>query len=411
MTKLPIIDEFTDPTEVRRSAHLMLACVLTLLTLGAVMVFSAAGVKRAERTEARQSAFAASPAPASLDELQRASLKPLASHLCKVLLGLGLLFAAARMDYRRWVTWSRGFYFLTVVLLILVLVPGIGAEINGARRWFRPGFLPFALQPSEIAKLAVIVYLAAWFSRTPDLSSSFRHGFLPGVLAVSLPASLILIETDVGTFLLVSMLGFSLMMLAGAKVLHFVLLGSAAIPLLVYFIWQRLPYVVDRFTGFQDPSPTSQVGIALSAMSAGGLTGVGLGAGRSKLFYLAEAENDFILSVVGEELGFLGSTLVVALFAVLFWSGARILLGVRNRFGFFLVAGVLITIVTQTLINLAVATASVPVKGMPLPFVSAGGSSLTILCLGVGMILSVARNPDRPSVQLGEAVEPPGAMA
>ena len=322
-------------------------------------------------------------------------LKPLVGHFAKIGLGLALLIAAACIDYRRWMQWSTGLYLLALLALSLVLVPGIGSRVNGARRWFQFDALPFAVQPSEFAKLAVILGVATYVTRTSNIGKSFGKTFLPAALLILVPASLILVETDLGTFLLVSMMGFVLLQLAGMKLQHLLWLSFCALPMLVYLVIEKLDYVVARFTGYGDPDPSSQVGFGLSALSAGGVTGVGLGGGRTKLFFLAEAENDFILSVVGEELGFIGTTAVVLLFTTLLWSGGRILLGIHDRFGFFVVAGVLLTIATQALINLAVATGCVPVKGMPLPFVSAGGSSLTALCLAVGIVISVARHSAR----------------
>jgi len=184
------------------------------------------------------------------------------------------------------------------------------------------------------------------------------------------------------------------------------------LPLAITFLAlnPKTSYVFDRLGAFVGhPSATAaassggaqQADFAASALQVGGLTGVGLGAGRHKLFFLAEADNDFILSVVGEELGYVGTTVVLLLFALLLWSGRRVLLGVRHRFGFLVVAGVLTTIAMQALMNLFVAVGWAPVKGIPLPFVSSGGSSLAVLCLGVGLVLSIARHPDLDAPELG----------
>jgi cell division protein FtsW len=338
---------------------------------------------------------------------------PLFSHLKKVGVGLALMFVAARLDLRRILSLSRKFYVVALLLLALVLVPRIGLEVNGSKRWMATGpILGFALQPSELAKLALIVFLAAYIARTPDLGQSFRRSFLPAAGAILVPGALILLETDFGTFVLLATLGFLLLLLAGARVRHLVLLAILCGGPALAFLWvnPRTQYIFDRIGSFfahharDVPVATAQlqqIDYAESALRVGGVAGVGLGAGRHKLFFLSESENDFILSVVGEELGLIGTTIVLFLFALLLWSGRRVLLGVRHRFGFFVTAGVLITIAMQALMNVFVAVRWAPVKGIPLPFVSSGGSSLAVLCLGIGLVLSVARHSDLDSPELG----------
>jgi cell division protein FtsW len=395
-TTIALEERTTEPDELRRSSFLLLSCVLTLLALGVVMVFSAAAVETAESPRA----------PGS-------PLSPLVSHAVKVAVGLALMIGAACLDLRRIVRLGVPFYGLTVLLLVLVLLPGVGMTVNGSHRWLRTQqLLGFALQPSEFAKLALVVSLAAFCARTPDLGASFTRTFLPAAALILLPALLVLVETDFGTFLLLTVLGFLLLLLAGAKVRHLAALAALALPAAIAFLWFRsdTQYVFDRLSRFagrhhESASAAShglqQIDFAESAIRVGGLTGVGLGAGRHKLFFLPESENDFILAVIGEELGFVGTTIVVVLFALLLWSGRRLLLGVRHRFGFFVVAGVLVTIAMQALMNLFVAIRWAPVKGIPLPFVSSGGSSLTMLCLGVGLVIAVARQPDAEEPELG----------
>jgi cell division protein FtsW len=391
-----IEESFTEPDELKRSSVTLLACVLILLALGTVMVWSASAVAAAEGHSGAS------------------SWSPLFSHLKKVAVGLSLMFVAARLDLRRILKLAWPFYIGALLLLALVLVPKIGIEVNGSKRWMATNALiGFALQPSEVIKLALIVFLSAYIARTPDVGASFRRSFLPGAFAILVPGALILMETDFGTFVLVATLGFLLLLLAGARVRHLVLLailgGGPALGFLM--VSSKTQYIRDRVGAFldhhvrnvpQNKAQLEQIDFAESALKVGGLSGVGLGAGRHKLFFLTESENDFILSVVGEELGFVGTTVVVFLFALLLWSGRRVLLGVRHRFGFFLTAGVLITIAMQALMNVFVAVRWAPVKGIPLPFVSSGGSSLAVLCLGVGLILSVARQGHLGEQELAE---------
>ena len=391
----------TDRAELDRSAFLFLGSVLTLLALGVVMVYSAAGVEAATGRHGDGS-----------------TLRPFVSHAIKVAVGVVLMLGAARLDPRTLVRFAKPAYLVAVVLLALVLVPGIGVESNGSRRWLNTQrFLGFGLQPSELAKLALVVMLAAWAAKVGDVGASFRRTFLPGAALVLLPAALILLETDFGTCLLLSALGFLLLLLAGASVHHLGLLVALGIPLVALFLWinpgthyifRRIDAFADAWSGGGGDAATAgatQVAYAQEALRIGGLTGVGLGAGRHKLFFLAEADNDFILSVVGEELGYVGTTIVLLLFALLLWSGRRVLLGVRHRFGFLVIAGVLTTIAMQALMNLFVAVRWAPVKGIPLPFVSSGGSSLAVLCLGIGLVLSIARHPDLDAQELGPTQE------
>jgi cell division protein FtsW len=398
---LPAAERFTEPAELRRSAFLLLSCVLVLLAFGIVMVWSAAAIESAEGRPGSGS-----------------PLKPLFVHGVKVAVGLALMACAARLDLRRLARLATPFYVGSLVLLALVLVPGIGHESHGSRRWFPPALLGgFAFQPSELAKLALIVHLAARVARVEDFGASFRRSFLPAAFAVLLPGALILLETDFGTFVLLTVLGFLLLLIGGASVLQLGLLALLTVPPALGFLAlsPRTSYVFDRLLAFVGRAPETaavaggglqQIDFAESALRVGGLTGVGLGAGRHKLFFLAESDNDFILSVIGEELGFVGTTAVLLLFALLLWSGRRILLGVRHRFGFLIVAGVLVTIAMQALMNLFVAVRLAPVKGIPLPFVSSGGSSLAVLCLGVGLVLAVARQADADAPELSPEPKP-----
>jgi cell division protein FtsW len=388
--------EIVTRTEFDRSRFLLLASVLTLLSIGVVMVFSASAV------EASGAGAGGSP------------LRPLFTHGAKALLGVVLLFLASRADPALIVRLARPAWWVSIVLLVLVLVPGIGVLNNGSRRWMNTEpLIGFALQPSEVAKLALVVSLAAWVAQVKDIGADFRRTFLPGVGRVLVPAGLILLETDFGTSLLLAALGFLLLMLAGARIHHLGLLAVTGLPLALLFLWvnPRTDYIFRRLGAFADHHfgeaaaattglPT-QIDFAESAMRVGGLTGVGLGAGRHKLFFLAEGENDFILAVIGEELGFLGTVSVLLLLALLLWSGRRLLLCMRHRFGFIVAAGVLITIAIQALMNVFVAVRWAPVKGIPLPFVSSGGSSLTVLCLGIGLLLACARHADSQDPRLG----------
>lgn len=382
----------TPAAELDRSAFLMLASVLTLLALGVVMVFSAAAVESAHDG-------------GSL-------LRPLVAHGAKVALGVLLLALVAAQPPQRLARLARPAYFVALALLALVLVPGIGVLANGSRRWMATQrWLGFALQPSELAKLALVLALAAHVAKVRDLGAGFVRSFLPAAAMVLAPVALILLETDFGTALLLGVLGFLLLILAGARRRHVGLLGLLTVPPAAAFLWLNpdTSYVFRRLADFfagasgaaAGAAGATQVDFAEAALRVGGLTGVGIGAGRHKLHFLPEVENDFILAHIGEEIGFVGTGSVLLLFALLLWSGRRVLLGMRHRFGFFAASGVLITIGVQALMNMFVAVRWAPVKGIPLPFVSSGGSSLAVLCLGVGVVLSCARHARAGDALLG----------
>ena len=314
--------------------------------------------------------------------------------------GLGVIgmFAAMRVDPRRLKRVAGPFVVVSIVLLAVLFIPGVAPTIKGARRWIR--IAGFSFQPSEMAKLALILWLATHLGRNAMRMEDWKRGTLPAVVPLALTAFLILIEPDFGTALFIGAVGLAMTLVGGVPVRRLVLLGIYALPAIAWQVDKRWDVFMTRIAavggGEGEGAAAYQVQQSLVALGSGGWFGRGLGAGHQKLFFLPEARTDFILPVVGEELGFLGTSIVMLLFAALVGCGLRVALGAarRDRFGFLLTFGLVFWIGLQAAGNVAVVTASVPTKGIALPFISLGGSSLVVLCIAVGLVYSVARHVD-----------------
>ena len=310
------------------------------------------------------------------------------------LLGSVGMLVAVRVDYRRLERFVLPALVLAGVLLVLVLIPPIGQAINGTRRWIRLG--PVSFQPAELAKVALVFYLAAFVARRQEEVADVRRGILPPLLVAGSFAALVLVQPDLGNCLTLVALTFGLLYLAGSPVRYLAWAMAPALPLLVLAIYAA-PYRLRRVTAFWDPwaDPRGsgfQIIQSWLAFGNGGLVGQGIGASRQKLFYLPESHTDFIFAVVGEELGFIGAAAFVALFAVLVWRGLRVGLRTSEPFGAYLALGITLLIATQTLVNLGVVTGLLPTKGLPLPFISFGGSALSMTMLSTGVLLNISQH-------------------
>jgi cell division protein FtsW len=350
-------------------ADALLSCVILLLTVGTVMVASASFFHRS--VEGDPYFF-----------LRRQALWLPIAILSGVL--------AARLDYR---ALARGYWLFllaAVGLLCLVFIPGVGMELNGARRWIHAGSMQF--QPSELGKLAAIVFIAGFLANDPGRARLFWKGFVPLAGGLFLLLGLILVEPDFGTSLFVFLLSGSVMMIAGMRKRFAVLSGLLAAPPVAAFMFLRWEQIRPRLLGFVEPERIYQVKQSLIALGAGGLEGSGLGAGAQKLKFLPEPQTDFIFAVIGEELGLLGSIGVILLFVGLLWSGAVIARRARDYFGFLVASGIVISLALQAAINIAVVTATGPTKGIPLPFITFGGSGLVMTLIQVGFLVSVSRS-------------------
>lgn len=320
------------------------------------------------------------------------------------LLGLAVLWAVMAVDYRRWRAWVAPLLGLSVVLLVLVLLPAFGQEINGTRRWFRWG--PVSFQPTELAKLALVLYLADFLSRRQVAIAGFWRGFLPPLVVTGVLAGLILRQPDLGSSVALVAVVFCMLYVAGARLGHIALCGAAAVPVVVLAV-AGASYRVRRVFAFVDPwaDPRGsgfQIIQSYLALGGGGLGGRGLGESKQKLFYLPEPHTDFIFAIVGEELGFVGAVLTVALFGLLLWRGIRIGLRVADPFGALTAIGITAMLATQALVNLGVVVGLLPTKGLPLPFVSFGGSSLLVAMASVGLLLNISLHQSPVSPMAGD---------
>lgn len=316
-------------------------------------------------------------------------------HLLWIGVGSGLLIIMANVDYHHLQKFSIPILVISVILLLLVLVPGIGTVTNGARRWIRLSSV-FGIQPSEFAKLAMIIYISNHIAKNYDHMFEFLYGFIIPISVVTLISGLIVIEPDFGTAAFIALLSFIMLIVGGTRIVFISFMVIAAVPFLHKMLLE-VSYRKDRLMAFwnpwEDPSGTGYHVIqSWIALGSGGLTGLGIGSSKQKLFFLPESSSDFIFTIIGEEFGFLGVIVVIGLFMLLIWQGLKVVHSAKDVFGFFLGLGITIMFGLQAIINIAVVSGMLPTKGIPLPFVSSGGSSLLFSMVGVGILINVARH-------------------
>lgn len=313
-------------------------------------------------------------------------------HVVFAMIGTCLLLIASKVDYHKLHKLTYPAMFVTFVLLILVMVPGLGREAGGARRWLAVG--GFSFQPSEIAKFTLTLFIARSMVKRADKIRDFAYGYLPNLIVLGIFFTLILLQPDFGTAMILSIVTFTMLFVAGVRKKFLFFSVVAVLPFLVSAVLSH-EYRKRRILAFLDPwaDPTDtgfQVVQSFLAFGRGGLFGLGLGDSRQKLFYLPEAHTDFIFSVIGEELGFVGTLGIVILFGLLIWRGFSTALRARDLFGTHLATGITLLIGVQALINMGVTVGLLPTKGLTLPLISLGGSSLlvTMACLGVLLNIS-----------------------
>ncbi|MDR0967178.1 MAG: putative lipid II flippase FtsW [Myxococcales bacterium] len=353
--------------------QVLLYAVLALCALGLVMLYSASSVVAATSPRYANSAYF----------LER--------QIAATVIGLFGLVAMLKVRY---LTLRRWAYPILVVILVLLVAVLFSDPRGGARRWLN---LPvFALQPGELAKLSVAIYLAHSLAKKRDKVKSFSVGFLPHCCVTGLIALLILVQPDFGSAVALAVILFSMLFAAGTRLSY--LLGSvlAVLPIAIWQVTSRT-YRMDRIRAFLDPwtyrkEEGYQITESLLAIGSGGVSGLGLGEGRHKLFYLPEAHTDFIFSIIGEELGLIGTIAVISLFAIIVWRGLRIALNAADAFGAYLALGLTVLLAFQSIGNMAVTMSLMPTKGMTLPFISYGGSSLVVNLLAVGILLSISES-------------------
>ncbi|TKJ31155.1 MAG: putative lipid II flippase FtsW [Chloroflexi bacterium B3_Chlor] len=312
-------------------------------------------------------------------------------------MGLDIMALMMRAEYHKWQKFSIVFMLLTLLLLVYVLL--VGPQVHGARR----RILGDSIQPSEICKLAMVLYIAHWLSSKGEKLKQVTYGLVPFAILIGIIAGLIILEPDFGTTILIVATAGSMFFIAGADLIQLVIsamVGSSTLLLIIAnyeYAWNRLvAFSQDPFSALQNPfnntlaQDTYQVMHTLVTLGSGGITGVGLGTGQQKGL-LPAAESDAIFAVLGEELGLIGCLTVLSLFAALAYRGFKIALRAEDSFGFILASGITIWLTFQALINIAVVTDTLPFTGLPLPFISLGGSSLVISMMGVGVLLSISR--------------------
>jgi cell division protein FtsW len=312
---------------------------------------------------------------------------------------LGVLgFAVAqRVDYRQWRRVVRPMLFATAALLLFVLVPHVGIQVAGSRRWLGIGAWRF--QPSEIAKLALVLFAADVLTRREHDLDDWRLVLRPVLLVLGGFGALVCLEPDLDSTVLLGVMVGALLVVGGIRLRHLVVVGGAGITLAAVLAISE-PYrrarVMTLFNPTADASNTGyQILQSLIAFGTGGIDGVGLGAGRAKWLFLPNAHTDFIFAVIGEELGLIGSLLVLGLFFAFAVLGTRAALHARDRFGMLLAAGITVWVVVQAIVNIGGVVGLLPVSGIPLPFVSFGGSSLVFTMTAAGILANVARHPRR----------------
>lgn len=352
--------------------YTFLAVVIMLLAYGLIMVFSASSASAHYRMDD------------TFYYIKRQALW--------AVIGLAFMYGISKIPYKVYYKFALPAIGLAVVLLLLVLTP-LGIEINGAKRWL--GFSILTFQPSEYAKFALIIFLAKSLADNSDMLKKFWGGFVIYLVVIGIIAGLVLLEPHMSGAMVIAGAGAVILFAAGAKITHFLCL----LPVVVVAVAGMIivaPYRMQRFLTFLDPFSDMlgsgfQVVQSLYAIGSGGLFGLGLGQSRQKFLYLPEPQNDFIFSIICEELGFFGALLVVILFAVLIWKGIQIAMHAPDAFSSLLVTGIVALIGIQVILNIAVVTSSMPATGIPLPFFSYGGTSLFIMLCGMGIILNITR--------------------
>lgn len=351
------------------------AAVILLLSLGTIMVFSSSYYF-------------------SVKEVGN-SFSIIKPQLLYMLISIIVLAVTMNFDYHKWGKISPILLMGSIGLLILVLIPGVGQVRNGAQRWLGVGTKTF--QPSELAKLSLIMFMSFSLSKRRDVLKSFTKGLLPYLILIVFICGLVVIEPHLSGTIIIAMTGFIILFCAGAKISHFVAL---AIPVVVAVVGAVLvaPYRFDRVKAWLDPfnieykmNESWQIVNSLLAIGSGGIFGRGLGKSMQKYLYIPEPYNDYIFSVLAEELGFLGSAVVLILFLVFIWRGIKVAMNAPDVFGSLMAIGITSLIGVQALFNVAVVTNSIPSTGISLPFFSAGGTSLIFLMFGVGILLNISR--------------------
>lgn len=357
----------------------LLIVVLMLVALGLVMVLSASS-------------------PSALAE-SGDSYAYFKKQAIAAILGFGAMFILSKINYDIYKKFYKIIYVLSIAILFMVLIPKIGVESNGAKRWINLGM---QIQPSEITKIGLIIWVAGYYSDPKNNLNGFWNGCLKPIVAVLIPiAILYFVQNHLSAGIVIAMVTAVMIVMSGCQlkyIAYLVGMGLGAIAVIFPFIQGKLAggFRSDRIEAWLDPwkNPTGtsyQTIQGLYAIGSGGFFGVGLGESKQKYLYIPEAHNDFIFAIIAEELGFIGCTVVLALFATLIIRGIVIAIRAKDTFGSLIAIGITALIGTQAVLNIAVVTNSIPNTGISLPFLSYGGSSLVILLSAMGVLLNISR--------------------
>ncbi|AEM79008.1 stage V sporulation protein E [Thermoanaerobacter wiegelii] len=352
----------------------ILLTVLILVSIGVIMVFSASS--------------------ASAEYMYNDAYYFLKRQLLWVILGFFAMVFMMNFDYTILKKLAGPLLIISIGLLIAVLIPGIGVERYNATRWIGVG--SFTIQPSELAKYALIIYLAKYFDKHPDYAKSFKKGVMPVLGLAGLFFGLIMLQPNFSTAGIIFIVAVIILFVAGAKLSFMGALFGAGIGAAIV-VFSSFKYIRERVFTFLNPwqdiqKSGYQIVQSLYALGSGGLFGVGLGGSRQKLMYLPMPYNDFIFSIIGEELGLVGTVTILLMFLYLILRGLRVAAKAPDMFGCLLATGITSLIGVQTLINVAVVTSSMPPTGVSLPFISYGGTSTVIMMAGVGILLNISRS-------------------
>lgn len=359
---------------------ILFVIIIILLSLGIVMVLSAS-------------------APSAIAESGN-SYSYVIQQLKAAILGIILMLIISKIDYRLYKKFYKAIYWISVLILLLVLIPGLGLSSNGATRWIDLKFIQF--QPSELTKIGLIVFYAGYLADHKSELKSFWKGFVKPLIYILPPiAILYFVQNHLSASVVIGAVTCVMMIMAGCRLLYFVIAGLiGALVMTVGIIALQATgkggFRIKRIMSFMDPwADATEVGWqavqGLYAIGSGGLFGVGLGESKQKYLYIPEPHNDFIFSILAEELGFVGCVIVILLFAIFIWRGILIAIKSPDMFGSLLATGITTLIGVQVIINIGVVTSSIPNTGMPLPFFSYGGTALLILLCSYGVLLNISR--------------------
>ncbi len=364
----------------KRINRLLIVFVITLCVFGMVMIYSA-------------SSYSSS---VLFDDKYHFVKK----QFFGLLLGLGLMWLTANFDYHRYYKLRYYIIGISILVLILVFVPGIGISANGARRWI--GFGGLNLQSSELAKFGFVIFASSYLAKNYVKTKTFK-GILPILIAGAVICLLVILEPNMSVTMCIGMVLIVMLVIGGITWKHFVVLSVPAIALAILLIVIE-PYRFDRLIAFVDPwaNPKAegyQLIQSLYSLGSGGLFGVGLFNSRQKYLFLPFSESDFIFAIIGEELGFFGCLLVLSIYIAIIILGIKIALKSFDRLGSYMASGITSVIAIQLLINIAVVTGSIPPTGIPMPFVSAGGTSLSVFMASIGILVNISKNSNQEQVE------------